>query len=83
MVLCSGCSGTSNEKVVTSSATNIPTQTQSVKPQTTLPTQAHTSSSISTEGSPDNSGKCPTGKCWVDPYTRKDGTKVSGYCRKC
>lgn len=26
---------------------------------------------------------CPPGKCWVNPYTRKDGTQVRGYCRKC
>jgi hypothetical protein len=26
---------------------------------------------------------CPAGKCWVNPYTKKDGTAVKGYCRKC
>jgi hypothetical protein len=24
---------------------------------------------------------CPTGKTWVKPYTKKDGTKVKGYCK--
>jgi hypothetical protein len=25
---------------------------------------------------------CPKGQTWVKPYTKKDGTKVKGYCRK-
>lgn len=24
---------------------------------------------------------CPAGKKWVKGYTKKDGTKVKGYCR--
>ena len=30
-----------------------------------------------------DTGSCPTGKCWVSDYCRKDGTHVDGYCRKC
>jgi hypothetical protein len=29
------------------------------------------------------SGSCSGGKCWVNGYTRSDGTKVKGYCRQC
>jgi tRNA A37 threonylcarbamoyladenosine modification protein TsaB len=25
---------------------------------------------------------CPKGQTYVKPYTKKDGTKVKGYCRK-
>ena len=25
---------------------------------------------------------CPKGETWVHGYTKKDGTKVKGYCRK-
>jgi len=25
---------------------------------------------------------CPKGETWVKPYTKADGTKVKGYCRK-
>lgn len=25
--------------------------------------------------------KCPKGQHWVHGYTKKDGTKVKGYCR--
>lgn len=25
---------------------------------------------------------CPAGQTWVHGYTKKDGTKVKGYCRK-
>ena len=25
--------------------------------------------------------KCPKGQHWVKGYTKKDGTKVKGYCR--
>lgn len=28
------------------------------------------------------SSKCPRGKAWVAGYKKKDGTRVSGYCRK-
>ena len=36
------------------------------------------------EQNPNNDAvTCPPGKCWVNPYTKKDGTHVRGYCRKC
>jgi hypothetical protein len=28
------------------------------------------------------STKCPKGESYVKGYTKKDGTKVAGYCRK-
>jgi len=62
-------------------------QTNSIKDRTTevpttqitaLPTPKYTQ-----QVSDSSSGSCPVGKCWVNSYTRKDGTKVQGYCRKC
>lgn len=32
-------------------------------------------------GSSKTTTSCPTGKTWVKPYTKKDGTKVKGYCK--
>jgi hypothetical protein len=40
-------------------------------------------SSSSSSLTSSSGGSCPTGKCWVNSYTRKDGTHVNGYCRKC
>jgi hypothetical protein len=73
--------------------TQIPTQkfTQNPTPTPTqIPTQESThiivtaTLTVSSQCTVNyETGTCPTGKCWVSDYCRKDGTHVNGYCRKC
>jgi hypothetical protein len=57
---------------VTAERTTLPAVTPP-PPQTTR--QAQTPSTAS-------SGQCPPGSHWVRPYNRRDGTSVSGHCRR-
>jgi cytoskeletal protein RodZ len=61
--------------------TNVPTPEKTAVPtvkRTTAPTNKNYQQSSSNDAV-----SCPAGKCWVNPYTKKDGTEVRGYCRKC
>lgn len=40
------------------------------------------SPAASAKSSAMSSKKCAAGTTWVKGYTKKDGTKVKGYCRK-
>jgi|GEM_PF-6341168 len=42
-----------------------------------------TISAHSKKSSSGGSSICPAGKCYVNGYTTKKGTKVKGYCRRC
>jgi hypothetical protein len=56
-----------------SPAQPLPVRASTQAPQTTR--QAQTPSTAS-------SGQCPPGSHWVRPYNRRDGTSVSGHCRR-
>ena len=61
--------------------TSIPTP---IKTSTPTPKVTNTQSNTYNKQSSSNDAvSCPPGKCWVNPYTKKDGTNVKGYCRKC
>ena len=69
-------------QITTISTSKITTEPTSQK--TTIPTSKITITPTYTQQpSKSNSESCPVGKCWVNSYTKKDGTKVRGYCRKC
>jgi hypothetical protein len=78
---------------VTSIPTPIKTSTPTLK-VTSMPTPIKTSTptpkvtntqsnTYNKQSSSNDAVSCPPGKCWVNPYTKKDGTNVKGYCRKC
>jgi len=73
----------------TSKITSIPTPRVTSTPlprKTSTPTPKVTKTPSNTnyaQTSSNDAVSCPAGKCWVNPYTKKDGTKVRGYCRKC
>jgi hypothetical protein len=57
------------------------TQTMTVQP--TYVTVNPTTSASTTYYSTGEGSFCPPGQCYVHSYYRKDGTYVSGYCRRC
>jgi hypothetical protein len=73
----------------TAKITSTPTPRETSTPTakiTSKPTPRVTSTPSKTnyaQSSSNDAVSCPAGKCWVNPYTKKDGTKVRGYCRKC
>ena len=63
----------------------VPTPT-TPSPTATTPSPTATTPSPTTPPEPSSTASAPSssGKlCWVNPYTRKDGTPVKGYYRKC
>jgi len=75
--------------IITPKITSTPTPRETSTPTakiTSKPTPRVTSTPSKTnyaQSSSNDAVSCPAGKCWVNPYTKKDGTKVRGYCRKC